>query len=259
MKRMQLYLLCLLVLSLQIVPYRAFAFGLEVGVGYWMQSPSGHFAFNSNGLTGTDLDLKSDLQYNTQYQPYARIKAELPLFLPNIYLMATPMSFDGTGQKNIAINFGGQTFNTNTPFESKLNLNHYDLAFYYSLPFLKNATLDVLNVEFGINGRVIDFQARVNQPTTDVSASKTLTIPVPMVYFGIQVKPVKDISIEAEARGIAYGSNSYFDIIGRAKLIIYGPAFISAGYRYEAVRIDQSGVKADVNFNGPLVEFGLGF
>lgn len=256
MRRIKLYMLCLLVLSLT-VPFRAFAFGFEVGAGYWMQMPSGTFGYKP--LSTTDnLDLKSDLQYNTRYQPYARIKAELPLFLPNIYLMATPMSFDGTGQKNVQVNFGNQTFSANVPFESKLKLDHYDLAFYYSLPFLKKATLDVLNVELGINARVIDFQARISQPTTG-SISKTLTIPVPMVYVALQVKPVKAVSIEAEARGIAYGSSHYFDIIGRVKVKVYGPVFVSAGYRYEAIKIDQSGVNADVNVGGPFVELSLSF
>jgi len=119
--------------------------------------------------------------------------------------------------------------------------------------------LDVLNVELGINARVIDFEGRVNQPTTDVSTSKMLPIPVPMVYYGIQVKPVEDISIEAEAQGIAYDSNSYLDIIGRVKVKIYGPAFIGTGYRYEAGKIDESDSQADVNFKGPFVELGLNF
>jgi len=71
--------------------------------------------------------------------------------------------------------------------QGRLNLNHYDLAFYYSLLFLKKVTLDVLNIELGINARVIDFEGRVNQPTIGISVSKQLTIPVPMAYLGIQV------------------------------------------------------------------------
>lgn len=257
-KRANFWLTCLFVISLLILPYSAFAFSLEAAAGYWMQMPSGTLEYKP--LSSTDnLDLKSDLKYDTKYQPYARIKAELPLFLPNIYLMATPMYFNGTGQKNVQINFGGQTFNANVPFESKLKLHHYDLAFYYSLPFLKKATLDVLNVELGINARVIDFEARLNQPTSGYSVSKTLTIPVPMVYLGLQVKPVKAVSIEAEARGIAYSSSHYFDIIGRVKVEVYGPVFVSAGYRYEAIKIDQSSVNVDVNFDGPFVELGLIF
>jgi outer membrane protein len=252
-KSTNLWLTCLFVISLLILPYRAFAFGLEAGVGYWMQMPSGTIGYKPFSSTDS-LDLKSDLQYNTRYQPYARIKAELPLFLPNIYIMATPMYFNGTGNKSFT--FGGQPFSGT--FESKLKLDHYDLAFYYSLPFIKTATVDVLNIELGINARVIDFEARINQPGGP-SVSKTLMIPVPMVYLGLQVKPVKAVSIEAEARGIAYSSSHYFDIIGRVKVKVYGPVFVSAGYRYEAIKIDQSGVNADVNFGGPFVELGLSF
>ena len=42
MKRIQNYLVCLFVLGMLVLPYRAFAFiGLDVGVGYWRQTPTG--------------------------------------------------------------------------------------------------------------------------------------------------------------------------------------------------------------------------
>ena len=258
MKKIWCVLYCVVGLILPTSPDRAFAWGLEAGVGYWMQMPSGTIGYNPISTTDS-LDLKNDLKFDTRYQPYARIKIELPAFLPNIYLMATPLSFDGTGQKNISFAFGGQTFNANVPLDSKLKLDHYDVALYYSLPFLKTATLDVLNVEIGVDARMIDLDARINQPTTGLSASKSLFVTVPMVYLGLQVAPVKGFSIEAEGRGMAYGSNNYFDIIGRAKVKVYGPLFISAGYRYETIKIDQSGVKADANFSGPFAEIGLKF
>jgi outer membrane protein len=254
MRKLPVYVLCLFVLCLFAIPCTSFAWNVEGAVGYWMQMPSGTLEYKPVSSIDT-LDIKSDLKYDTKYQPYARIKADLPLFLPNIYIMATPMYFNGSGNKSFS--FGGYSFTG--AFESRLKLDHYDLALYYSLPFLKKATLDVLNVEIGINARVIDFEARVTELSSGTSVSKSLTIPVPMVYLGMQVKPVKAISIEAEARGIAYGSSHYFDIIGRAKVTVYGPVFVAAGYRYEKVKIDVSDVKADIDFSGPFVELGLAF
>lgn len=243
-------ILAAFVLSLLVVPCSASAWGLEAGVGYWMQTPSGTL-----GYKGDSLSIKNEFNYDTEYQPYARIKAELPLFLPNIYLIATPMEFKGAGDKNFT--FGDTTITG--AFESKLTLHHYDLAFYYSLPFLKTATLDRLNVELGINARIIDFEAKVTESSSGITTSKSLTIPVPMVYAGIQVKPVKAVSIEAEVRGIAYGSNHYYDLIGRLKVKPYGPVFIGAGYRHETIKISQSDVDAKINFGGPFVEVGLTF
>jgi outer membrane protein len=254
MKRMQTYVLCLFLLSLVMVPCGAFATGLEVGVGYWRQSPSGTLEYKATSATD-NLNLKDDLNYGSQNKPFVRVKAELPLFLPNLYFMATPMEFTGSGNKNF--HFGN--INVNGPFTSKLQLDHYDLAFYYPLPFVNTATLGVLNVELGLNARLINFEATVTDTTLNNTDTKKLTLPVPMVYAGIQVKPIKLISVEAEGRGVSYGANHYYDFIGRVKVKPVGPLFIDAGYRYESTKIDQSNVKTDVKFSGPFVEAGVQF
>jgi hypothetical protein len=80
-----------------------------------------------------------------------------------------------------------------------------------------------------------------------------------MFYLGAQLKPVKYLSLEAEARGIAYSSNHYYDLIGRLKVQPFGPLFIAGGYRYEEVKVDQSDVKANITLKGPFLELGLVF
>ncbi len=259
MKKISMYVSCLFVLALIAVPVKnAFAFfGLEAGVGYWRQSPSGTMEYKP--LTGTtgNVDLKNDLNLGDKSQAFVRVKAELPLVLPNLYFMATPMSFDGSGRLNRTISFGGEPFTVGTDVQSKLTLDHYDLALYYPIPLLKTATLGLLNVELGLNARQINFDGRITSSTT--SASKKITIYVPMIYAGIQVKPISALSIEGEIRGISYGSSSYYDYIGRLKIMPVGPLFISGGYRAEQAKIDQSDVKTDVKFSGPFIEAGVSF
>ncbi len=258
MKKISMYVSCLFVLALIAVPVKnAFAFfGLEAGVGYWRQSPSGTLGYKP--VTESDnLDLKNDLHLGDKSQVMFRVKAELPLILPNLYFMATPMSFDGSGTVTRTFSYGGTTFTANVPVQSKLNLDHYDLALYYPIPLLKTATLGMLNVDLGLNARLINFEGTLSQGA--LSASKKLTIYVPMIYAGVQVKPISALSIEGEIRGIAYGSNHYYDYIGRLKVLPIGPLFISAGYRAEEVKIDQSDVKANVKFSGPFAEAGISF
>ena len=250
MKKIFICALCLLGLSLVADPCKSFAMGLEVGVGGWMQMQSGEIGYKPISPADT-----VDLGTNTKYLPYGRIKLDTPLFLPNLYVMATPMNFDGSGNKTFK--FGDQIFTG--AYESKLKVDHYDVALYYSLPFLKTATLDILNIEIGVNARVIDFKAEVREVSTGNSVSESLVIPVPMAYVGVQVRPIKAISLEAEGRGIAYSSNHYFDVVGRAKVTVYGPLFVAAGYRYEKMKIDYSDVRADVQTHGPFAEVGLSF
>jgi outer membrane protein len=232
----------------------ALAIGLEAAVGIWRAEPSGDM-----GYKGELLNVGNELKYDAKTNVFGRIKIDMPLAIPNIYLMATPMKFEGDGSKNINFTFGDKTFTGNVPFSSSVKLDHYDVALYYGLPFLKTATLGKFNVEIGLNARIMDWKAEINQPGTGTSESKSFTLPVPMIYLGAQLKPIKYFSIEAEARGIAYSSNHYYDLIGRLKVQPIWPVFIAGGYRYEDVKIDQSDVKANVTFKGPFLELGFAF
>ncbi len=240
-----------------ISPVRTYALGLEVAAGYWNQAPSGDLQYSGVLGEGTNLNLKEDLNYNSKARAYIRIKADLPLFLPNIYFMATPMKYEGQGSKDFKITFGDKEFKTGASFNSVLKADHYDIAVYYSLPFLNTATAGSLNVELGLNLRIIDFEASISQGAQ--SESVNYTLPIPMVYAGVQLKPVDLFSIEAELRGITYGSNSYYDLIARMKVKPVGPVFIAGGYRYEKIKIDHNDVKASMEFKGPFIEAGVSF
>lgn len=228
------------------------AMGIEAAVGVWNQSPRGDIAYQ-----GTSLDLKNELKYGSETRLMGRIKVETPFFLPNLYLMATPMEFKEQGEKSGTFDFGGTTFSGNVPFTSKLRLDHYDLGLYWGVPFLKSATAGILNVDLGVNARLVDLKAEIVQGTT--AESKSLIVPVPMAYAAVQVKPLSWLAAEGEARGVAYGKNRYFDLIARGKVIFFNHLFAAAGYRYEKLKIDQSDVQADTNFGGPFGEVGCQF
>lgn len=245
----------LFLLTVFLGPEITSAAGLEVAVGGWRQAPSGDISYK-----GEKLSVENELKYDSENKLFGRAKIGLPLWLPNIYLMVTPMKFeDDQGSKNVNFTFGDKTFAATIPFTSSVKADHYDICLFYGLPFLKKATLGKLNAELGLNARIIDFKAKIDQPTTGIEESKSLTVPVPMVYAGIQIKPVKFIGAEFEARGIAYSSNHYYDLIGRLKIKPFKPVFISGGYRYEEIKIDESDVKATLKFKGPFIETGIEF
>jgi outer membrane protein len=244
-----------------LIPAGVSAMGIEMSLGVWNQDPKGDLSYN--GISGMDnLNLQDDLKYTDKTRVFGRVKIDMPVFLPNIYLMATPMEFSGTGSKNTTFQFGDVTFDADIPFSSKLKLDQYDIGFYYGIPGLETLTGGVLNLDLGIDARIVDFNAQLTGLDTlgqTITQAKSLTIPVPMIYAGLQVKPVKWLAAEGEFRGITYGSNHYYDIIGRAKIKPYGPVFAAAGYRYEKLDIDTSGVKADMSFAGPFGEVGVEF
>lgn len=262
MNRLRIFAGVLFLALIFVVPQIASAIGIEAAVGVWKQDPSGDISYK--GLTSTDtLSVEDELKYDSKTKVFGRVKIDMPLMLPNIYLMATPMKFEADGSKTTNFTFGDKTFDITAPFSSKVQLDHYDICLYYGLPFLKTATLGKLNAEVGLNARIIDFKAEISgrdvATSLQATESKSLTLPVPMIYVGAQFKPVKLIGIEAEVRGIAYGSNHYYDLIGRVKVRPIGPAFIAGGYRYEDIKIDKSNVKANLKFEGPFIEAGVEF
>ena len=241
-------------LVLFIIPSLVFAIGAEVSLGMWQQDPNGYFSYK-----GEQLSVDNELRYDTETKLLARAKIDMPLFIPNIYLMYSPMDFDGNGIKTNSFKFGDVIFQANIPFKSELELNQYDIALYYGIPFLNTLSSGILNVEAGLNCKIIDFYGKIEQPDLSLSESKSATIPIPMVYLGVQVKPIKWITIEAEGRGVAYSGNGYYDLIGRVKIHPFGPLFLSGGYRYEKIKIDYSDVDSDIEIAGPFVELGISF
>lgn len=261
MKRLKIWIAGGL-LTLALTPGAASATGVELSVGVWNQAPKGDISFKAT--RGQDnLNIQDNLKYSDETRIFGRVKIDTPLFFPNIYLMATPLEFSKNGVKNTSFQFGNVSFAANVPFTSDLKLDHYDIGLTYGVPALKTATREILNVDLGLDARIIDFKTRVTgQDAVSgliVTDSKALVIPMPMLYLGFQVKPVKWGAAEGEVRGIAYGKNHYYDIIGRVKFKPFGPVFAATGYRYEKVNIDTDDVKAKASFGGPFGEIGIEF
>ena len=241
----------------------AYAAGLEIAVGGWQQSVSGTLSYAA--LSDQDLiDLEKDLNFDDEARVSGRAKIDLPLFLPNIYLVAAPMEFEGAGTKATSFKFGDFEFDAAATLESKLTANQYDVGFYYGLPFVNTGTLGRLNIDVGLNVRFVDLKARIrgsdaNNPGTVVEESKSITAPIPMLYLGVQFMPVEALAIEAEGRGIAVGDNKLYSLTGRVRYNFAGPVFLAGGYRYDKLEIDEDDVVSDIEFQGPFVELGLKF
>lgn len=244
----------LVLLSCVLIATSSMCMGFEVSLGMWHQDPSGYFSYK-----GDNLSIKDNLKYDIEDKLMARAKFDMPLLIPNIYFMYTPIDFDGTGIKDVNFRFGDITFQGNIPFYSEVKLDQYDVALYYGIPFLNTLSAGILNVDAGINLKVVDFYGEVKQDQTGLSESKSATIPIPMIFLAMSANPINLISIEAEGRGIAYSGNAYFDLIGRIKIHPFGPLFISGGYRYEKIKIDYSDIDADIEIKGPFVEAGVVF
>ena len=228
--------------------------GIEFAAGAWNQSPSGRLGYEV--LTGNDVvDMESDLNYSDETRFMGRVNIDMPLFIPNIYLMGTPMEFEGNTTRSFT--WEGITFPVNA--SSKLKLDHLDVALYYGIPLLETATLNKLNIDIGLNVRIIDLELTATEDLTSQKVSESYTLPIPMIFLALQFRPIEAISIEGEGRGLAIGNDKAYSLIGRLRWNAFGPLFVAGGYRYDKYDIDEEGVIVDADFSGPFGELGLSF
>jgi outer membrane protein len=257
MKNEQTAAIVLAVCLILALPASAAAFGVEIAGGAWLQAPSGHMAYKPLG-SFSDLDLEDDLDYDDKIRPFGRLKIDMPLFVPNLYIMATPIKFDGRGSKNVSFNFGDLVVPANTKFDSELTLNHLDVALYYSIPLLETASLNTVSIDLGLNVRVADLKGQIKVPSLG-RESEDYLLPVPMVFAAVQLRPFDFLAIEAEGRGITFKGDKVYSLIGRVRWNLFGPLFLTGGYRYDKIDVDKDDLDINADFSGPFAEAGLSF
>lgn len=259
MRALSLVSALFLLLALPATSYALVGFGLEASVGGWMQGdPSGTISNK-----GEDLDLVDDFGFEGATRLNVRVKLEHPVpVLPNVYLMYTPMEFEGKKIKAGQFRFGDRTFDTSAKYETKMDLSHYDIALFYNLPFLNTLTADKLDAEFGLNVRILTLSAEVTGKAggqTRTESTGSMTVPIPMLYLAAQVNPIEFLGVGVEARLLPIGSSHYYSVIGRLKVKPMPLAFIGLGYRYDSLKIESDDTNIDMTFSGPFVEAGVEF
>jgi len=206
-------------------------FDIECAIGGRNISPDGSVGF----LTGDDYDFKSDLGFDDEWEVLGRLKVGMPLIIPNVYLVASPMEFKGSAP------------------DSTFSMDQYDLGLYYSIPFLHALTLKMLNVEVGLDARFIDIEADVSNH----SDKEDLTLP--MLYLGCQFTPGDRFALEGELWGTSYDDQDVYTAIARLRVNMVGPLFVAGGYRYDDINIEEGALDVDGNFSGVFAELGVKF
>ncbi len=233
------------------LPTSSFALlDIEAAVGVWGCAPSGDFGYKSD----YKYDMEDTFGFDSETFPMARFKLKLPI-IPNIYLMATPMTFEGTTDQDFVFDNIRYTART----ETEIVFNQYDLGLYYGVPFLGLASLGKFHVDAGLNLRIIQMDATMSYADSSLSSDESITVPVPMVYLAADLSPIDLIVIEAEIRALPVSDLEIISAIARLKVNIPGPFYISGGYRHETVAVDQDDFDIDIKFSGPFAEAGFKF
>lgn len=223
----------------------------EIGIGAWMQTPSGTISYSSGVATGLD---NSD--ENQKAQPYAWVLVKHPIpVIPNLRL-----EYVNTVNEGIATGtFGTFTFPAAAPTE--LSMSQIDLIPYYNI--LDNTFWITLDV--GLDIKILDISYDtagtdlVAELPTDISS---IIIPLAYVRTRFQI-PTTGIGIEADVKYISYTTASVYD--ARIKLDytfditpILQPA-IEIGYRMQKFELDEDELSINVEYSGIYLGMMLRF
>ena len=219
---------------------------VEMGVGAWMQTPSGEISYRESGGTGNDIAKESQ---KTQPYVWALLKHPVPV-IPNLRLEYVSIESTGaaTGSFKEFTASGGKT---------SLKMTQFDVIPYYNI--LDNSTWVTLDLGLDLKVTEIKYEATgVTGIPVGTNYSDSATVVIPLIYVRSRVEiPATNIGLEADVKYISYNSNTIYDV--RAKvdytldfIPVIQPA-IEVGYRVQKIKLNDSSAgdaKADLDFAG---------
>jgi len=237
------------------------AFALEAGVRgiYWGSAISGNVQTITNGVSETDLDVKSDLGMNDEN-----------IFNGEVFLKAgnftfrvayTPLKFTGSSVLSQPIDFDGNTFPAGTPVSSKLETKMVDGDVQWDL---LNPDLGVASMNLGVFLRLkyVDGSVELssNNPVLPISATQDFRLPIPEVGAAAGFGILKNI-VRADARvcGMAYSGNHLYEGDAFLSVIPFPFLRLQGGYRYIDLKADESDINATLKIKGPYAGIQVAF
>lgn len=216
----------------------------EIGVGAWLQNPSGTAHYDAgSGVTGTNT---FNATQNTSPYAWMFVKDPIP-FLPNLRLEYT--GIHATGQATGS--WDGRNIYGST--SSVLNLKEYDVIPYYNL--LNNTFWTTLDL--GVDFKIININYSLDTKQSFIGYDYTKTSTIPLAYARLRVDiPSTNIGLESDAEYITDGSSTIYNVCAKIDYTfnvstMIRPA-IEFGYRVQKIKINEStqDVKTDMKFEG---------
>jgi hypothetical protein len=256
MRRLQWMAVCALALLLfPAMPVSAF----EIGVRgyYWFPGFKADMKADSAGLSGTDINLKDNLDIGTEAFPSVEVFGGLGSH--HLGLTYTPITYSGSTVLAQPINFNGKVFAAGWNVDTDLKLRMLDLEYRYTLLNMENIlagfSLDAIG-----QIKYIDGEAKMNAPAAGTEADFTIRAPIPMVGVGAHVGLLLNI-LEARAKitGISYSGNYLYEALADLSLTPFPLLGIHAGYKVIRMHLDRNDVYLNSEFSGPYVALTVSF
>lgn len=230
--------------------------GLDAGARgiYWFPKISGDVQ-TVNGVAGDRLDVKNDLGIKDENAP----GGEAFLRLGRVHFRAgyLPLSLDGSNVISRNVVFNGKTFGGSTLVSSKIDLKTFDGELQFDLlrPDLIAASFNI-----GLVAKVKYVDGEVAIASADNTASKDFKAPIPMGGIAAGVGVLKNmIRLDAKGTGIAFSGNHLYEGDVYASFAPFPFVRLQGGYRIIDLKVDESGILAEIRLKGPYVAAQVAF
>ena len=247
MKKAFLRMICFVAVFGMVVPAQAFELGVR-GY-YWFPGLSGDVKVDESGITGTTLDLESDLGLDDESYPI--VEAFMGLGNHHLSLSYYRADYSGTNTLTEEITFAGETYSVGALVSSSLEYSVYDLMYHYDLLHLENV---LSGFSLGPVGRVKAFDGEVKVESSGLTESASFTAPIPMLGLNLHLGILADL-LEGRvlATGMSYGGGTIID--GQADISFTPFPFldIHGGYRIFLIDSDADDVEFNYDTSGPYV------
>jgi hypothetical protein len=254
MKKSQWTLLCVLALLLfSAMPVGAFEIGARAL--YWFPTVTADIRVDSDGQTGTTLNLKDNLGIRDESFPTFEVFGGGGRH--HLSLAYTPIQYSGSAMLTAPIFFDGKTFTGNVDTELKIRM--LDLGYRYTFLDMENV---LAGFSFSAIGQIkyIEGEAKMNAPSTGIAASYKGRAPVPMVGLGTHIGLLARIlELRANVTGITYSGNYLYEALADLSLTPFPFLDIHAGYKVIRLKIDRDDLFVDSQFTGPYIGLTVGF
>ena len=222
--------------------------GINVGVGVWNQSPSGHVQSEGNRA-----DVEDDLRVDSDTQVFfwADFRHPVPL-IPRVKLQHTPVDLSGDGRVRNEFSFGDVTVGTDNDVRADVEFDQTDFIIYWTPWSL------LADVDLGLNIKYIDGVVDVRDRTSGESDRISYSGPLPMLYGRVEVGvPGTGFYGGGEGSFLAYSGHRILDVTLRGGYrASFGPAAlgVEAGWKRQEVRLDDfDDLDADFTLEGPYL------
>jgi hypothetical protein len=231
---------------------------LELGAAIWDTSAEMSFSNTALDLSGTTINLKTDL--GATDQKFGGFDLILrPAQKHKFRAQLVPVHYSATASPRSALTFAGQTFPAGVPINSRLHWRAWRFGYEYDAAIGPRGFLGFL-----LDVKYTDVDASLTGATGTRSASAHATVPA--IGGILRVYPASHFSLTGEISGFKWpggwiwsGSGDYLDFDGYATLNFVNAFGVELGYRSFDVSYSLTNDSGDFKLKGPYLGAVLRF